>query len=69
MIAKGRDIGVNCQPDPIPIPIPTPTNKYEDDGTIKSASAETENIEASLRPSLPTGMSFKAREKLKKIVL
>ena len=39
-------------PIPIPIPIPTPTNKYEDDGTIKSASAETENIEASLRPKL-----------------
>lgn len=51
---------------PIPIPIPIPTNKYEDDGTVKSASVETENIEASLRPNLPTGMSFNAREKLKK---
>lgn len=63
---KDEILGSTVNPIPIPIPIPTPTNKYEDDGTIKSASAETENIEASLRPSLPTGMSFKAREKLKK---
>lgn len=63
---KDEILESTVNPIPIPIPIPTPTNKYEDDGTIKSTSAETENIEASLRPSLPTGMSFKAREKLKK---
>ncbi|RCK56392.1 Protein HID1 [Candida viswanathii] len=44
--------------------IPIPTNKYEE--PLNSTMSENESIEASLRPSLPTGMSARAREKIKK---
>lgn len=44
--------------------IPIPTNRYEE--PLNDTMSETESIEASLRPSLPTGMSAKAREKMKK---
>ena len=46
--------------------IPIPTNRYEE--PLNDTMSETESIEASLRPSLPTGMSAKAREKMKRTV-
>ncbi|EMG46715.1 hypothetical protein G210_3029 [Candida maltosa Xu316] len=62
----------NAQVQPIPIAannnqiIGGDDNDHDDDPQPNSILSETESIEASLRPKLPSGMSVKAREKLKK---